>query len=753
MSTGVEFGHNKVHDIDSTSDHNGVSGATADNLVSFDANGLPKDALVASSNVKKGNYTATAIPIPDNDDTEGYVKGSPWWYGEARKLFVCMDATTGSAKWEMIFSNGNVKNVSGDTINRGTLVYYNGAQGSKPTIAKAKADAEATSSGVVGFILDNILDNGDGFVVTEGIVTRVDTNLYAAGTTLFLSADTAGAYTNIPPTSPNHLTIVGKVLYQHSEQGIIQVTIQNGWETTELHNWDETPATTNGQTPMWDNDNSKYIVSDAMLDSKDTGSVSWTGSGDYYDEAFVGGTFNLERGGTGRESGVLVPFSDTQSTTTFAANTTSYIYIDSSGLIQKTTTRTHALFEDNIVLFEVMYDGTNYDVIREDHPYKMDVASSNELHDIAGTVFEPGTGVLDRVTTGTGSVTTDRQLKQVGDVEIHDHGIESELLDSSGAGVVFRHKYTNASGKWLQDSSSATFPMKYNNAGTPTSITTNRFGVFRLYLSKDDLNTSSAKLFSIMHTSEYTTLTQAQTAIANGDIVDISNELAALEMAQYGYVIVKNTAAGGHVQEIIIEKSILGGQTLSGGTSNQASLITTDVTNYGDFLPVTDTNLQAVTETVNSLGASIAETDTGIALNKAVTPDGLAGSDFGIKYVQIIVTDYTTDVSTGDGKAYFHIPAGLDGFNLVEVHAEVITAGTTGTHDIQLYNVTQTADMLSTKITIDSTETGSDTAATPAVIDTANDDVSENDLIRVDVDAVQTTAAKGQIVTLGFRKP
>lgn len=83
-------------------------------------------------------------------------------------------------------------------------------------------------------------------------------------------------------------------------------------------------------------------------------------------------------------------------------------------------------------------------------------------------------------------------------------------------------------------------------------------------------------------------------------------------------------------------------------------------------------------------------------------------------------------------------------------HAEVITAGTTGTTDIQIYNVDNAVDMLSTKLTIDSAETGSDTAATAAVINTSNDDVDENDVIRIDVDAVSTTPAVGLIVTLGF---
>ncbi len=67
--------------------------------------------------------------------------------------------------------------------------------------------------------------------------------------------------------------------------------------------------------------------------------------------------------------------------------------------------------------------------------------------------------------------------------------------------------------------------------------------------------------------------------------------------------------------------------------------------------------------------------------------------------------------------------------------------------------MTQAADMLTTKLTIDSGETDTSTAATAAVIDTANDDVATGDQIRIDVDAVSTTAAKGLIVELTFQLP
>lgn len=119
----------------------------------------------------------------------------------------------------------------------------------------------------------------------------------------------------------------------------------------------------------------------------------------------------------------------------------------------------------------------------------------------------------------------------------------------------------------------------------------------------------------------------------------------------------------------------------------------------------------------------------------------------------IQVFDSATDTATGDAKAFFTVPSQLNGFNLTAVKATVYTAGTTNTTDIQLRNKTDSVDMLSTKMTIDSTETDTSTAATPAVIDTTKDDVATGDVIAIDVDAVSTTAARGLFVLLTFAKP
>lgn len=116
----------------------------------------------------------------------------------------------------------------------------------------------------------------------------------------------------------------------------------------------------------------------------------------------------------------------------------------------------------------------------------------------------------------------------------------------------------------------------------------------------------------------------------------------------------------------------------------------------------------------------------------------------------IQVLDGTTNTATGDGKAYFAIPPELNGMVITGVFAAVITAGTTNTTDIQIRNVTDSVDVLSTKLTIDSGETTSATAAAAAVINTSNDDVATNDIFAIDVDAVSTTPAKGLIVRITF---
>lgn len=147
--------------------------------------------------------------------------------------------------------------------------------------------------------------------------------------------------------------------------------------------------------------------------------------------------------------------------------------------------------------------------------------------------------------------------------------------------------------------------------------------------------------------------------------------------------------------------------------------------------------------------ASASDINTGTSTTKFNTPDALAGSYAGTKSLSVQVFDGTTDVATGDGKAYITIPEALNGMNLVRAQATVVTAGTTNATTVMIHNKTDTQDMLSGAISIAS----GGTVGTVGTINTSYDDVATNDILRIDVDSVSTTAPKGLMVVLEFRLP
>lgn len=147
--------------------------------------------------------------------------------------------------------------------------------------------------------------------------------------------------------------------------------------------------------------------------------------------------------------------------------------------------------------------------------------------------------------------------------------------------------------------------------------------------------------------------------------------------------------------------------------------------------------------------AIASEVNTGTDATRAVSPDALAGSNLGTQPLGGVAFNFTTDVATGDGKFYIPIPAKCNGMNLIRANAYVITAGTTNATTVMVHNLTQAADMLSGAISIAS----GGTIGTPGTIDTANDDVATDDIIRIDVDSVSTTAPKGLLIMLELQLP
>jgi len=460
--------------------------------------------------------------------------------------------------------------------------------------------------------LNTITIDLDSTITLTGVnATTFDTNVAAAGVTLSgttLSADGTDANIDINITAKG----TGKVILDDLQvatltRGVVQSSSTGVITSSEGTDGQMLISSSSG-APTWAAVTSSANVLDVTLGSNsvsidtyevlqsDTGFASWKAAGPFYDDTVLG-DFTLLVGGDGFIKGVPVSWVGPQTISGLASGNTYYIYIDDTGTIGKSSTRTDAMFRDYIVLFECWRDAslpTNIQfTVKENHPYTFPVESSNFLHNTAGPVIESYNNGANITLNGT------QKIEISGADELDDHGLETIIPDSGGVAETFAHVYTNASGKWVVDKSTDTFPGEYNNAGVVTALGTNKYGVYKLYVSKDDLNSSTPTYIAVINDAQYNNLASAETAVSNGEISAATGELAALELARLGYIIFSESSTS--IVEVIIDKNTLRSSSTTGGT-NTAALVITDVTNFDGMLSSADTNVQAALETIDDWG-------------------------------------------------------------------------------------------------------------------------------------------------------
>lgn len=114
------------------------------------------------------------------------------------------------------------KNVEGSTVSDGSVVYVTGAIGINPTFKLAKADNLSTS-GLMGVVTKNCINNQVCPVVYFGIINNFDTSNYTTGNHLYLSDDEAGNFTTTPPLFPSNPIWMATVIRVHATEGSIFV--------------------------------------------------------------------------------------------------------------------------------------------------------------------------------------------------------------------------------------------------------------------------------------------------------------------------------------------------------------------------------------------------------------------------------------------------------------------------------------------------------------------------------------------------
>lgn len=161
-----------------------------------------------------------------------------------------------------------------------------GAQGQRLAVVNALATNDLNSATTLGIVTENIAQNQEGFITTFGFVNGINTSgtlqgeNWDDGDILYLSPTVSGGLTKVKPTAPQHMVIMGYVVYAHNSQGKIFVKVDNGYELDELHNihiYENTlvgnAKTTGGSTlyysgSVWTNNQSvKFTETSAILSS------------------------------------------------------------------------------------------------------------------------------------------------------------------------------------------------------------------------------------------------------------------------------------------------------------------------------------------------------------------------------------------------------------------------------------------------------------------------------------------------------
>ena len=128
-----------------------------------------------------------------------------------------------------------VNNRTGATLNKGDVVYLSGSQGNRITVAKAIATSDPTSANTFGIVAESIADNQSGYIITEGLITNINTSALTADSAVYLSGTTAGALTSTKPQAPIHGVYIGVCVKSNAGSGEVFVKIRNGQELDELH--------------------------------------------------------------------------------------------------------------------------------------------------------------------------------------------------------------------------------------------------------------------------------------------------------------------------------------------------------------------------------------------------------------------------------------------------------------------------------------------------------------------------------------
>lgn len=192
----------------------------------------------------------------DTDAAETTAVGKLYWDNDAGTLSLGLKGgnVTLQVGQEQVIRGYNR---TGSAITDGQVVYVLGAHADDLEIGLADNTIHDHAVGTLGLATETIGNNSDGFVTTFGLVHDLNTSSFSEGDQLWLGA--GGTLTNVIPTAPNNIVLVGYCVRSHPNQGIIFVRVVVRPDLSGLSDV-YAPSPTDGQLIAWSAANSRWQV-------------------------------------------------------------------------------------------------------------------------------------------------------------------------------------------------------------------------------------------------------------------------------------------------------------------------------------------------------------------------------------------------------------------------------------------------------------------------------------------------------------
>ena len=238
----------------------GSLAGTGSRMVVADSTGVLSTQAIITLGDLSGTPTSRTLTI--NGVTYDLTANRSWSAlpvgGVAGDILAKVDGTDYNATWIPNYTSTVQHTVkAGVALTKGQAVYVSSADGTNMIVSKASNASEQTSSKTLGLVAQNLAINGQGFVVTEGLLAGLNTNGANAGDPVWLGTDGNLIFGLLnKPTAPAHLVFIGVVTRVNANNGEIFVKVQNGFELDELHDLSVKNAS--------DGDMIKYVASTGL---------------------------------------------------------------------------------------------------------------------------------------------------------------------------------------------------------------------------------------------------------------------------------------------------------------------------------------------------------------------------------------------------------------------------------------------------------------------------------------------------------